>query len=85
MKGNNFIGEFTMDNQEFKNYNDMGNWDFSDIKYYTEQECSWDFYNEINKYSNKNSLILDLGTGGGEECLANMPDVRNDNSNRFFA
>ena len=42
-----------MDNQEFKNYNDMGNWDFSDIKYYTEQECSWDFYNEINKYSNK--------------------------------
>ena len=33
------------------------------------------YNDEINKYSNKNSLILDLGSGGREKCLSNMPDV----------
>ncbi len=74
-----------MQEQEFKNYNEIGNWDFSNIKCHAEQESSWDFYNEISKHSNKNSLILDLGTGGGEESLSNMPDVRNGNCNRFFS
>lgn len=68
-------------NQEFKSYNNLKNWNFSDIKYFTEQESTWNFYNEISKYSNKNSLILDLGTGGGEKSLANMPNARNDNCN----
>ena len=60
---------------EFKRYEEIGNWDFSNIKYTVEQENSWDFYNEIAKYSNSNSLILDLGTGGGEKALSQMPDA----------
>ena len=60
---------------EFKRYEDIGNWDFSDIKYTIEQDNDWDFYKEISKYSKSNSLILDLGTGGGEKTLSQMPDV----------
>lgn len=64
-----------MQELEYKRYEEIGNWDFSDIKYTVEQDSSWDFYKEISKYSNKNSLILDLGTGGGEKALSQMPDV----------
>ena len=64
-----------MQEKEFKKYEEIGNWDFSDIKYTVEQESSWDFYKEITKYSKPTSLILDLGTGGGEKALAKMPDV----------
>jgi methyltransferase len=60
---------------EFKRYEEIGNWNFSDIKYTVEQNSDWDFYKEISKYSKSNSLILDLGTGGGEKALAQMPDV----------
>ncbi len=64
-----------MQKSEYKRYEEIGNWDFSDIKYTVEQDSPWDFYKEIAKYSNKNSLILDLGTGGGEKALSQMPDV----------
>lgn len=63
-----------MQNIEQKRYEEIGNWDFSDIKYTVEQESSWDFYKEIEKYSNSHSLILDLGTGGGEKALSLMPN-----------
>lgn len=63
-----------MQEKEFNAYNDLGNWDFSDINYTTEQESSWNFYNEISKYAKPDSLILDLGTGGGEKALAFMPN-----------
>lgn len=64
-----------MQELEYKRYEEIGNWNFSDIKYTVEQDGSWDFYKEISKYSNKNSLILDLGTGGGENALSKMPDA----------
>lgn len=64
-----------MQEKELKKYEEIGNWDFSDIQYIVEQENSWDFYKEIVKYSNKNSLLLDLGTGGGEKVLSLMPEV----------
>lgn len=73
-----------MQKQEFTYYNELRNWNFSDIKYTVEQESDWDFYSQITKYSNKNSFILDLGTGGGEESIKNMPDVRYGNWNRFL-
>lgn len=60
---------------EYKRYEEIGNWDFSDINYIVEQDSPWDFYKEIAKYSRSNSLILDLGTGGGEKALAQMPDA----------
>lgn len=64
-----------MQELEYKRYEEIGNWDFSDIKYTVRQESSWDFYKEISKYSKPNSLILDLGTGGGEKALSLLPDV----------
>ena len=64
-----------MQEKELKKYEEIGNWDFSDIQYIVEQESFWDFYKEIAKYSNKNSLLLDLGTGGGEKVLSLMPEA----------
>ncbi len=64
-----------MQKLEYKRYEEIGNWDFSDIKYIVEQSGSWDFYKEISKYSSESSLILDLGTGGGEKVLSHMPDA----------
>ena len=60
---------------EYKRYEEIGNWDFSDITYTVEQDSDWDFYKEIAKYSKSDSLILDLGTGGGEKALSKMLDV----------
>lgn len=64
-----------MQENELKRYEDIGNWDFSDIKYTTYQKTDWDFYNEIKKHANSSSLLLDLGTGGGEKALSFLPDV----------
>lgn len=64
-----------MQELEYKRYEEIGNWDFSDIEYTVEQDSDWNFYKEISKYSSKSSLILDLGTGGGEKALSQMPDA----------
>lgn len=64
-----------MQETEYKRYEEIGNWDFSDIKYTVEQDSPCDFYKEIARYSRPNSLILDLGTGGGEKALAHMPNA----------
>lgn len=64
-----------MQQQEYKRYEQIGNWDFSDIKYTVEQQTNWDFYEKIKKYSNNQSLLLDLGTGGGEKALEKLPQV----------
>ena len=64
-----------MQENELKKYEEIGNWDFSDIKYITKQKSSWHYYNKINELSNQTSLLLDLGTGGGEKALNLLPDV----------
>ena len=60
-------------NDEIKMYEKQGNWDFSDINYTKEYENYWVMYDEVKKYSNENSLILDLGTAGGEKVFSQMP------------
>lgn len=64
-----------MQESEFKYYERIGNWDFSQIKCRTENLTNWDFYEKIRENSNEKSLCLDLGTGGGEKVLKNYPDV----------
>ena len=54
-------------------YEELGNWDFSNINCKEEYENNWDMYEEIEKYANEKSLILDLGTGGGEKVISKMP------------
>ena len=62
-----------MNRKDLKYYEEIGNWDFSKIKYETEKITDWDFYEEIKKYTNENSICLDLGTGGGEKLLKRYP------------
>mgnify|MGYP003467688565 CR=1 FL=1 len=61
--------------KELDFYEEIGNWDFSQIKCKTEKLTDWDFYERIKKYTDENSVCLDLGTGGGERVLKNYPDV----------
>ena len=64
-----------MQENELKYYEEIGNWDFSQIKCVTEKITSWDFYEKIRENTNENSLCLDLGTGGGEKVLTRYPEV----------
>ena len=64
-----------MGNYELEYYSNIANWDFSKIKYKEEVLTNWNYFDEIRKHSNENSLCLDLGTAGGEEVLSNYPDV----------
>lgn len=64
--------EFNM-NEEIKMYEKQGNWDFSDIQCFKEYQDYWIMHDEVEKYSTENSLILDLGTAGGEKIFSQMP------------
>ncbi len=56
-------------------YNKAKNWDFSMINSEVENFTNWDMYEELKKYTNPDSKILDLGTGGGEKIIKYFPDV----------
>lgn len=61
-----------MDEKQYKAfYEKVGKligWDFSQVK--TEKEGEkWDFLEEVLKISNPDSILLDIGTGGGEKVL----------------
>ena len=58
---------------EIKRYDEQGNWDFSKLNIVTEYETNWDMYEEVKKYSDEKSLILDLGTAAGERIFKQMP------------
>ena len=66
-----------IDEKENIFYSEQKNWDFSKIKCITiyDKSNEFDFYTIIKKYSNKLSLCLDLGTGGGENLLKYYPEV----------
>ena len=64
-----------MQENELKYYEEIGNWQFDQIKCKTENLTNWDFYQKIKENTNEKSLCLDLGTGGGEKLLRNYSDV----------
>jgi len=64
-----------MKKDELDFYENVGNWDFSMIKYEEEILTNWDFYKKIEENTNEKSLCLDLGCGGGEKVLMNYPNV----------
>lgn len=64
-----------MKSKEHEYYENIGNWSFDQIKYKTEKQTNWDFYEKIKEYTNKDSICLDLGTGGGEKVLKYYPEV----------
>ncbi len=48
--------------------NNIGGYDFSNVKVINEG-VKWYFYKEVKKSCDKNSFVLDIGTGGGERVL----------------
>lgn len=65
-------------NPEKQFYNKIGKtigWDFSNIKYKTIDNSSFQYFNELNKES-AGKIILDIGTGGGEKILNNIKNAR---------
>lgn len=65
-----------MNSSEYEFYNEIKNWDFSKINYIEENLTAWDMYEILNANVDSSSIILDLGTGGGEKVLKFFPDVK---------
>lgn len=65
-----------MKTNEYDYYNKIGNWSFSNIKYQSENYTNWIYEEEILKYVNENSKVLDLGTAAGEKVLKYYPDCK---------
>ena len=57
-------------------YEEIKDWDFSKFEIESEKLTNWDLYEILNKVTNKDSKILDLGTGGGEKVLKYFPEVK---------
>ncbi|HDR7964396.1 TPA: methyltransferase domain-containing protein [Bacillus wiedmannii] len=61
-----------MNELEYKNFYDkvgrLNGWDFSKIKCETVGD-SWDFYREVKERCKPSHILLDVGTGGGENVL----------------
>lgn len=55
-------------------YEEIKNWSFDEFQIESEVLTDWNLVDILNKITNKNSKILDLGTGGGEKLLKNYPD-----------
>lgn len=61
---------------ELKYYEEIKDWDFDKFEIESETLTDWDFFKLINELSNKDSRILDLGTGGGEKVLEFYPQCK---------
>ena len=61
-------------NEELEYYEKVKDWNFDMFEIETENFTNWDLYEILDKLTNKNSKILDLGTGGGEKILKHVPD-----------
>jgi ubiquinone/menaquinone biosynthesis C-methylase UbiE len=62
--------------KEKEYYEEIKDWDFSKFEIETESLTNWDLYEILNQLANKNSRILDLGTGGGEKVIEFFPDCQ---------
>ena len=49
--------------KKLKSYNDIGNWNFTDLNIVKEKQNTWDMYEELRKCVDEKSVVLDLGTG----------------------
>lgn len=65
-----------MQRKEYEFYNKIKNWDFSNINYESIHLTNWDYIEKIKEYSNEETKILDLGTGGGEQVIYHFPKVK---------
>src|SRR5947208_3558009 len=65
-------GNYKVNELEYKSFYDkvgrLNGWDFSKIKSETVGEI-WDFYGEVKERCKPSDILLDVGTGGGENVL----------------
>ena len=61
---------------ESKHYESVKDWDFSKFEIESESLTNWDLDEILNNLATKDSRILDLGTGGGEQLLEHFPDCQ---------
>lgn len=52
----------------------VNGWDFSDLNVFSEG-VEWDFVQEVKSRCNHNGVLLDIGTGGGENLLKLSPSL----------
>ena len=60
---------------ELNYYEKIKEWNFDKFQIESKTLTNWNLFKLIKKYSNKDSKILDLGTGGGEKLLKYFPKV----------
>ncbi len=65
-----------MKDLEYEFYDNEKKWDFDEFEIKEEHLTNWDMYEILKKNSNKESKILDLGTGGGEKVIKYFPEVK---------
>ena len=61
---------------EFEYYEEIKDWNFEKFEIESEKLTNWDLYELLRQVTNKNSKILDLGTGGGEKLIKSFPECQ---------
>lgn len=64
------------DMKEFEFYEKLKDWNFDKINYKTESLTDWELYSELKNVVNDSSVVLDLGTGGGEKVIKHFPKCK---------
>lgn len=52
----------------YENVGNLNGWDYSQLQVLVD-EPEWDFYDKVKKGTKKTDVLLDIGTGGGENVL----------------
>lgn len=68
-----YEGEFKMNIVEEKEFYEkigkINGWDFSKMKYDLVDNSEFVYFDEVNSNVDKNTILLDIGTGGGEKLI----------------
>ena len=62
--------------KEKEYYEEIKDWNFDNFNFESESLTNFDMYEILKDVTNKDSKILDLGTGGGEKLLKYFPNVK---------
>lgn len=62
--------------KEKEYYEQIKDWSFDEFEIKTIRKTDWDMYKLLEELTDKNSKVLDLGTGGGEKVLKKFPKVK---------
>ncbi|MBR2248870.1 MAG: class I SAM-dependent methyltransferase [Bacilli bacterium] len=60
--------------KELEYYEQIKDWDFSKFEIETEDLTDWDMTKILEEVTDESSVVLDLGTGGGEKVIRSFPE-----------